>query len=67
MARLKGHDLRQLDTVELERRLAQLTEERFRLQFRRATEAIENPLQLRTLRRDLARIRTVLRERRQAT
>ncbi len=67
MARLKGHDLRQLDTVELERRLAQLTEEQFRLQFRRATEAIENPLQLRTLRRDLARIRTVLRERRQTT
>lgn len=67
MARLKGHDLRQQETAELERRLAQLTEEQFRLQFRRATEAIENPLQLRTLRRDLARIRTVLRERRQTT
>jgi large subunit ribosomal protein L29 len=67
MARLKGHDLRQLDTVELERRLAVLAEERFRLVFRRATESIDNPLQLRTIRRDLARIRTVLRERRKAT
>jgi ribosomal protein L29 len=35
--------------------------------FRRATEAIDNPLQLRTIRRDLARIRTVLRERRKTT
>ncbi|MDH3198407.1 MAG: 50S ribosomal protein L29 [Candidatus Krumholzibacteria bacterium] len=67
MARQKGHDLRQLDTAELERRLAQLAEERFRLQFRRATEAIENPLQLRTLRRDAARLRTLLRERRMTT
>ena len=67
MARLKGHDLRQLDTVELERRLAVLAEERFRLVFRRATESIDNPLQLRTIRRDVARIRTVLRERRKAT
>lgn len=67
MARLKGHDLRQLDTAELERRLALLTDERFRLQFRRATEATDNPLQLRALRRDMARIRTVLRERRTTT
>jgi large subunit ribosomal protein L29 len=67
MARLKGSDLRQQDTAELERRLATLAEERFRLVFRRATEAIDNPLQLRTIRRDLARIRTVLRERRKAS
>lgn len=63
MARLKGHDLRQLETTELERKLATLVEESFRLGFRRATEAIENPLQLRSIRRDIARIRTVLRER----
>ena len=67
MARLKGSDLRQMETVELERKLAVLAEERFRLVFRRATESIDNPLQLRTIRRDLARIRTVLRERRKAT
>jgi large subunit ribosomal protein L29 len=43
-----------------------LTEERFRLRFRSGTEAIENPLQFRTIRRDIARIRTILRERQQA-
>jgi large subunit ribosomal protein L29 len=63
MARQKAHDLRQVDTAELRRKLALLTEERFRLGFRRATEAIDNPAQLRTIRRDIARIRTVLRER----
>ena len=66
MPHLKSDELRQLDTPELERRLATLSEERFRLKFRRATETIENPVQLRTLRRDIARLRTVLRERRTA-
>jgi len=40
-----------------------LSEERFRLEFRRATEALTNPLQLRTIRRDIARIQTILQER----
>jgi len=62
----KAADLRQLKTDELEQKLAVLTEERFRLRFRSGTEAIENPLQFRTIRRDLARIRTILRERQQA-
>jgi len=65
MARLKPDGLRELKTDELEQKLALLIEERFRLAFRRATEAIPNPLQLRTIRRDIARIRTVLRERTQ--
>ena len=63
MARERPGTLRELKTEELELKLAQLVEERFRLQFRRATEAISNPLQFRTMRRDIARIRTILRER----
>ena len=66
MARQKAGDLRQLKTEELEHKLTILTEERFRLAFRRATEAIANPLQFRTIRRDIARIRTILRERKSA-
>jgi large subunit ribosomal protein L29 len=62
----KAGDLRQLKTDELEQKLAVLTEERFRLRFRSGTEAVENPLQFRTIRRDIARIRTILRERQQA-
>ncbi len=66
MARLKPGALRELKTEELEQKLTLLTEERFRLAFRRATEAIPNPLRLRTIRRDMARIQTILRERKQA-
>jgi large subunit ribosomal protein L29 len=63
MAQQKPSDLRQLKTEELSQKLAELTEERFRLGFRRATESLENPLRLRMLRRDIARIQTILRER----
>ncbi len=65
MPRQKADDLRQLKTDELEQKLAVLTEERFRLRFRSGTEAVENPLQFRTIRREIARIRTILRERQQ--
>jgi len=62
----KADDLRQLKTDELQQKLAVLMEERFRLRFRSGTEAVENPLQFRTIRRTIARIRTILRERQQA-
>ena len=55
MPRQRPDDLRQLSVEELERKLAELTDERFRLRFRSATEAVENPLRFRTIRRDLAR------------
>ncbi len=57
--------VRELATEELRLELARLREERFRLKFRSATEAIENPMQFRMLRRNIARIQTVLRERMQ--
>jgi large subunit ribosomal protein L29 len=60
---MKSNELRELSMDELEAKLAELTEERFRLRFRSATEAIENPMRFRALRRDIARIKTVLRER----
>ncbi len=55
--------MRELDTAELKEELVRLEEARFRLKFRSATEAIDNPLQFRVLRRNIARIRTILRER----
>ncbi|HSM16213.1 MAG TPA: 50S ribosomal protein L29 [Gemmatimonadales bacterium] len=60
---MQARDLRELSTEELGHKLAELIEERFRLRFRSATEQIDNPLQFRTIRRDIARIKTVLRER----
>jgi large subunit ribosomal protein L29 len=60
---MKATELREQSDDELQSKLAELVEERFRLRFRSATEAIENPMRFRALRRDIARIRTVLRER----
>jgi len=59
----RSDTLRELKTDELTQKLVVLTEEKFRLGFRRATESLSNPLQLRTIRRDIARIKTILKER----
>jgi large subunit ribosomal protein L29 len=61
--RVKADKLRELKTEELEQKLALLEEERFRLAFRRGTEAITNPLQFRAMRREIARVKTILHER----
>ena len=60
---LKPTGLRELKTEELQQKLVVLQEERFRLAFRRGTEAITNPLQFRAMRREVARVKTILRER----
>jgi large subunit ribosomal protein L29 len=43
-------------------RVRELEEERFRLRFRSATEPLEDPLRLRVIRKEIARLKTVLRE-----
>ena len=63
---MKANEMQQLSVTELAAKLAELREERFKLRFRSATEAIENPMQFRTLRRDIARIETILRARARA-
>lgn len=60
---LKTTQLQDVSTAELREELARLKEARFRLRFRAATEPIDNPMQFRMLRRNIARIATVLRQR----
>jgi large subunit ribosomal protein L29 len=62
----KPEALREMKSEDLEQQLVVLTEERFRLGFRRATEALTNPIELRRIRREIARIKTILRERARA-
>ncbi len=59
---MKASDLRELTREEILRKLADLRDELFKLKLRRATEQLPNPLRLRTLRRDIARCLTVLKE-----
>jgi large subunit ribosomal protein L29 len=60
---MKGEEIRSLADDELTARIAELEEERFRLKFRSASEALEEPLRLRSIRKDIARLHTVRRER----
>jgi large subunit ribosomal protein L29 len=60
---MKGAEVRDLTTTEIHERIQQLEEERFRLRFRSATQQLENPMLLQHIRRDIARLKTVLHER----
>jgi large subunit ribosomal protein L29 len=59
----KATELRDLSTDELETRLADTREELFNLRFQNATGQLDNYRRLAILRRDVARINTILRER----
>jgi large subunit ribosomal protein L29 len=56
-------DLRDLGNEEILEQIAQAKEELFRLRFRSATQQLENPALIKGLRRDIARMKTILRER----
>jgi large subunit ribosomal protein L29 len=60
---LRSDEIREMSENDIRARLAELEEERFRLGFRSATEPLEDPLRLRGIRKDIARLKTVLRER----
>jgi large subunit ribosomal protein L29 len=59
---VKPNEIRELSVDELKSKIEELTTERFNLRFRSATESIENPMRFRALRRDIARLQTILRE-----
>ncbi|HID93478.1 MAG TPA: 50S ribosomal protein L29 [bacterium (Candidatus Stahlbacteria)] len=61
---LKARELRELTDEELDSKLHELKEELFSLRFKRTTGNISNPLRLRTIRKEIARIKTIQRERR---
>ena len=63
---MKIADVRDLSLDDLNEKIAELKEEQFRLRFRSATESIENPMRFREIRRDIARMNTILRERTKA-
>ena len=60
---MRANDIRELKVDEIKSRIGELEEERFRLNFRSATEPLEDPLRLRWIRKDIARLKTILRER----
>lgn len=59
---MKGSELRELTLEELAQKERELRREVFNLKFQLATAQIENPMKIRLLRKDLARVKTILRE-----
>lgn len=59
---MKPSQIRDLNKEELLQRKRDLEEELFNLRLRQSTQYLDNPLRVRTLRRELARVNTILRE-----
>ena len=60
---MRAEEIREMSDADVRARITELEEERFRLKFRSATETLEDPLRLRTIRRDIARLKTIQGER----
>ncbi len=60
---MKAQDIREWDDVEIHARLKELRKEQFRLRFNASMMELENPSLIGNIRKDIARLKTVLRER----
>lgn len=60
---MKPSEIREKSIIELNTELIDLKEELFKLRFQHATNQLDNPLKLKSVKRDIARVRTILRER----
>ena len=60
---MKVNVLRDLSTADLEKKVVDLKEELFNLRFQMATGQLENPMKIKEIRKDIAKAKTILRER----
>jgi large subunit ribosomal protein L29 len=59
---MKASDVRSKTADELKDQLVDLKKEQFNLRFQRATQQLEKPTEVKRVRRDIARIKTILAE-----
>ena len=59
---MKVEEIRKMSSEELNKELASLKEELFKLRFQHATNQLENPGQIASVKRDIARVMTIKRE-----
>ncbi len=60
---MKAKQIHEMTDEELTTKLAELKDELFNLRFRHATGQLENPNVITTVKKDIARVKTVIRER----
>ena len=63
---MKAAEIREMTNEDIEREIAEKQRALFNLRFQRETEQVERPSELRRARKDIARMRTILRERQSA-
>ena len=59
---MKAAQIRELKENELNKKLADLKEELFNLRFQHAINQLDNPQRLKAVKKDIARVKTILRE-----
>ena len=59
---MKANEIRDLATAEIELKVKSLKEELFNLRFQHATNQLDNPLRLAAVKKDIARVKTILHE-----
>ncbi len=59
---MKIQEIRDLSVQELETKIKDLKEELFNLRFQNATNQLENPMRISSVKKDIARVKTVLKE-----
>ena len=60
---MKNNKIKEMSSPELEKELSELKSELFKLRFSLATNGLENPMRIKEVRKDIARVKTVLRQR----
>ena len=60
---VKANELRDKTTAELEAQLTSLKKDLFFLRMQHATNQLDNPLKIQSVKKDIARVKTILRER----
>ena len=63
---MKIDKIKEMSSPELEKELSELKTELFKLRFSLATNGLENPMKIKEVRKDIARINTILTERKLA-
>lgn len=59
---MKADEIRNMKTQELETKLSDLKKDLFYLRMQHATNQLENPVRIAAVRRDIARVKTIIRE-----
>jgi large subunit ribosomal protein L29 len=60
---MKAGEIRELSSEEIRQKLGESVEALFNLRFQHATDQLENPMRMRQVKEDIARMETILRER----